>query len=252
MSRRALVSVRAVAMVVAVVALGAMPAVAQDGVPRTAWGHSDLQGIWDFRSITPLERPEVLGDRAFLSEEEAAELEHAVVDRNARLLTRSPSRRRPAATCTGGRTGHWGPTTISGWTWEPASLARGVPRWIIDPPNGRLPALTANGQRRAETRRQYVQQGHPRCFMVGSRCRGSLPAGDQRRSTHHAELLQPKPAGVSDPGPRRAAYRNGSHRSCRPSRWASSPERQLPSVVGGCTRPLGRGYFGCRDLELRR
>ena len=252
MSRRALVSVRAVAMVVAVVALGAMPAVAQDGVPRTAWGHSDLQGIWDFRSITPLERPEVLGDRAFLSEEEAAELEHAVVDRNARLLTRSPE-----STTAGGNV-YWRADGSLGaynnlWLDLGTSVV-GTRRTslIIDPPNGRLPALTANGQRRAETRRQYVQQGHPRCFMVGSRCRGSLPAGDQRRSTHHAELLQPKPAGVSDPGPRRAAYRNGSHRSCRPSRWASSPERQLPSVVGGCTRPLGRGCFGCRDLELRR
>ena len=39
--------------------------------PRTPWGHPDLQGIWDFRTITPLERPEALGDLAFLTAEEA-------------------------------------------------------------------------------------------------------------------------------------------------------------------------------------
>ncbi len=42
---------------------------------RTAWGAPDLQGIWDFRTITPLERPEALGDKAVLTAEEAAEYE---------------------------------------------------------------------------------------------------------------------------------------------------------------------------------
>ncbi|MCE2515477.1 MAG: hypothetical protein J4F37_10780, partial [Acidobacteria bacterium] len=47
----------------AIVALAAAPAAAQ--TLRTAWGAPDLQGIWDFRTITPLERPEDLGDKAF-------------------------------------------------------------------------------------------------------------------------------------------------------------------------------------------
>ena len=66
--------------------------------PRTSWGQPDLQGIWDFRTITPLERPEVLGDRAFLTAEEAAALEGDVVDRNLRLLNRGAER-----TSTGGQ-----------------------------------------------------------------------------------------------------------------------------------------------------
>ena len=70
---------------------------------------------------------------------------------------------------------------------------------VIDPPNGRLPALTANGQRRAEARRRYVQQGAPRRFMVGPRRCRSLPAGAQLRSPDHAGRLQPKPVAVSDP-----------------------------------------------------
>ena len=40
---------------------------------RNAQGHPDIQGIWDFRSLTPLERPKGLGDKAvFTPEEEEA------------------------------------------------------------------------------------------------------------------------------------------------------------------------------------
>ena len=55
--------------VLAVLASGAMaaaPAVAQD-VPRTPWGASDLQGVWNFRTITPMHRPADLADREFLT-----------------------------------------------------------------------------------------------------------------------------------------------------------------------------------------
>ncbi len=42
-------------------------------VPRNAQGHPDFQGNWDFRTLTPLERPEELGDKAvFTAEEEEA------------------------------------------------------------------------------------------------------------------------------------------------------------------------------------
>ena len=34
-----------------------MPAIASAQATRTPWGHPDLQGIWDFRTITPMERP---------------------------------------------------------------------------------------------------------------------------------------------------------------------------------------------------
>ena len=52
---------------------------------RTAWGHPDLQGVWDFATMTPLQRPK---DQAseFLSEEEAAAAEKAIKDRIASEL----------------------------------------------------------------------------------------------------------------------------------------------------------------------
>ena len=54
--------------------------------PSTPWGDPDLQGIWDYRTLTPLERPEEFADRTVATEEEAAEYElraNAVRDRPA-------------------------------------------------------------------------------------------------------------------------------------------------------------------------
>ena len=67
-------------MSVAFVVLVAVPALAQDSAPRTAWGEPDLQGVWDFRTITPMQRPERYGDKEFLTAEEAAALDQAAVD----------------------------------------------------------------------------------------------------------------------------------------------------------------------------
>ena len=44
-------------------------------MPRLPDGQPDLQGYWTTQTFTPLERPERLADREFLSEEEAAELQ---------------------------------------------------------------------------------------------------------------------------------------------------------------------------------
>ena len=43
--------------------------------PRTAWGAPDLNGVWDFRTLTPFERPEDLSDQSLFTAEEAAAFE---------------------------------------------------------------------------------------------------------------------------------------------------------------------------------
>ena len=61
-----------------VVALGPVSAAGQTPdsgsgtLPRTAWGDPDLQGVWDFRTLTPLERPDALADQQVFASEEAA------------------------------------------------------------------------------------------------------------------------------------------------------------------------------------
>ena len=109
----------------------------------TEWGDPDLQGVWDFGTLTPLQRPEDQADKAFLTEEEAAAASAAVADRIARELEPSEVGRGALAV---------GDTNAAGrynefWM-ERATNVVGDRRMslIIDPPDGRLPPLTPEGE----------------------------------------------------------------------------------------------------------
>ena len=141
MQQRSFVLVQLLAtMVVAGLLLTPASAAAQAGdyePPRTAWGAPDLQGVWDFRTLTPFERPVELRERAVLvAEFEARRLaEFAVRD------DQEP------ADVVGNYNQFW---------FDPGSTAVETRRTslVIDPPNGRIPALTsAAAQKRAELER---------------------------------------------------------------------------------------------------
>ena len=134
------------ALMVVVVGLAAIPimAAAQE-MPRTAWGEPDLQGVWDFRTLTPLQRPEDSGDKAFLTAEEAAEREQAEVDRNISLWEQAPR-----TTEAGGNVGGYNNFWMDRGTRVIETLRTSL---IIDPPNGRLPELTEKGEARARINR---------------------------------------------------------------------------------------------------
>ena len=125
-----------VLMVFPTAAAGQAPLLTPDGQP-------DLQGVWDFRTMTPLERPEGQ-ERAFLSEEEAAQLEAGATARRAELLEPSEVRTEPlpaggGGLAVGGYNDFWldyGTNVIGD---RRTSL-------IVDPPDGRLPALTPEGE----------------------------------------------------------------------------------------------------------
>ncbi len=160
MRHRVLVFVSAMAVLVALVSFGAAPAVAQSAAVRTAWDEPDLRGIWDFRTITPLERPDDLADQAFLTEEEAANLEQEVVDRNVRLLERAAERTTAADQVDRREDGT--PGFYNNFWLDRGTRAVGTRRTslIIDPPNGQIPALTPSGQQRAEAS-QANRREHP-------------------------------------------------------------------------------------------
>ena len=137
---------------VAVAAVGAVPAEAQTDPPRTAWGAPDLGGVWDFRSITPMQRPEDLADRDFLTEEAAAALEQRAIDRQNRFLSLPAQRteagdnvdRRPD-----GGNGSYNHTWLDSGTQTVGTRRTSL---IVDPPNGRYPTMTADGQARTAAR----------------------------------------------------------------------------------------------------
>ena len=130
------------AVIVALVGLAALPAaaLAQDA-PKTAWGAPDLEGVWDFRTITPLQRPEDLGDKAFLTEEEAVQREQAAVQRDIDAWN-AEARRTEAGGNVGGYNNFW---------MDRGTRVIGTRRTslIIDPPNGRMPESTDAGRARA-------------------------------------------------------------------------------------------------------
>ncbi len=115
-------------------------------VPRTPWGDPDLEGVWDYRTITPLERRPELGDRAYYTDEEIAELEAGA----ARRLDRPPDDETPAN------------LVHAQYMTDPGRFVDESRRTslIIDPPNGRIPPLTPEGERRqAEARAAAVPGG---------------------------------------------------------------------------------------------
>ena len=74
-------SLLAAGLLGAVLVLPAGRAAAQTGdTPRTPWGAPDLGGVWDYRSATPMARPEEFADRAVMTEEEAAALARRTAD----------------------------------------------------------------------------------------------------------------------------------------------------------------------------
>jgi len=96
---------------------------------RTPDGQPDLQGIWTNATITPIERPASLADRAFLSDDEIRAME-----------TRTAERRIEAdnniEVAAGGNVGGYNQIWLdSGDT----VLSTGQTSLIVDPPNGRAP-----------------------------------------------------------------------------------------------------------------
>ena len=122
-------------------------------VPRTPWGDPDLQGMWPGNVSAPLQRPVDLGERATLTDAEFAQREAQARAQgeadSQQFVPASPGQ----AGGRGGRGGRGGGGIGPPDHW----LERGTPirqtSLIVDPPNGRLPALVAGAEERRKAAR---------------------------------------------------------------------------------------------------
>ncbi len=151
MNRRNVASIGAVAAVMAIGSLTPAPVRGQGAAPasskkpvaakgwklaRTPWGDPDLQGIWNNGTITPLERPASAGHKDILSEEEAQGLDQEAA-------TRADPNRRPTDKVADLELAY-------NAEWWDRGKSVGRTSLIIDPPDGRLPPLTPDGQKKRE------------------------------------------------------------------------------------------------------
>jgi hypothetical protein len=147
--------------------------------PRTEDGQPDLRGVWDYRTITPMERPVSLGTKEFFTEEEAANFEKEENRRQTRDLI-DPE--------VGGLMYPPGGVVPYNEFWyDRGNQVVGTRRTslIVDPPNGRLPEMTPEGKKRAELRAAEqldTQLGHPHADSwedrpLQERCLVGLNAG---------------------------------------------------------------------------
>jgi hypothetical protein len=126
--------------VVILILLAATTAGAQDTVRRTPWGDPDLEGIWTNATLTPLQRPPELAGKEFFTPEEAAQF------RRTRIEQTNADRPLPP-----GQVGAYNDAFFERGT----SLVRsGRTSLIVDPPDGRIPALTPEAERKVEARRK--------------------------------------------------------------------------------------------------
>ena len=159
-----------------VVSTAAAQARASDGeweVPRTPDGHPDLQGNWSNSTMTPFERRE--GQGPVYTPEEVAEIEQGYVDRTVLGAQPSdPDRPPPPPKNTISAADSYNNVYFERGTG--VAVVNGEPRTslITFPSNGRLPALTPEGETRRQERRdligQFGQYDHPELRPFAERC----------------------------------------------------------------------------------
>ena len=115
-------------------------------IPRGPDGRPDLSGIWSFATVTPLERPAELGNKAVLTDAEAVEFEKQIIARE------DKDSRDGGAEADVSR-------AYNDFWWDRGTKVVGTHRTslIIDPPDGRIPPLTPEAQKRSAAVAQRMQ-----------------------------------------------------------------------------------------------
>jgi hypothetical protein len=125
----------------------------------TPWGEPDLQGIWTAEFDTPLQRPAKYADQEFFTEAQRAELDKE----RATFVERRRARK---------DTGVGDADVTVGMSLNPIGARTSL---IVDPPEGRMPALTPKAEKAAIADREFrlaLLQATETCKSQAVQCRG--------------------------------------------------------------------------------
>ena len=171
MSKRSvgLRSIGVAAVIMAVVVLLKLAPVprAEDAVrsgpaPKTPWGEPDLQGIWTNNYEIPLQRPARYANKEFFTDQERAELDQqrtAIIDRQADKTRRTRGTEQDVS-------GAYNQAIFV--THKHVGRRTSL---IVDPPDGRIPPLTPEAQKRRDAIRQFQLA----LLQATDTCKNKLP-----------------------------------------------------------------------------
>jgi len=119
--------------------------------PRTADGHPDLNGVWFFGTLTPLQRPDDVAGRTHLNDEEIAAIEKRAAAR---------------------------PESFGLFGDKSKYVFDKRTSLVVDPPDGKVPPMTPAGQKRQDER-SAMRRGaaHPEDLPIYERCILGFNAG---------------------------------------------------------------------------
>ena len=148
MNQPSLMPIKALVLSCCITASSLSAAAGQPQVERTPDGHPNLQGVWNFSTATPMERPEELSGQETLTDEEAAAYEQQLADR--RAANESENENAPLEA----RVGY----SVRIWFETGHTLAEKRTALVVDPLDGRIPPVTPAVEKRREERRALRQR----------------------------------------------------------------------------------------------
>jgi hypothetical protein len=133
--------------------------------PKTEYGYPDLQGVWNFSSSTPMQRPQRFGEQEFLTREE---VQTAIASQEARAVAADAAAARLVVNPEAPPVGDGDPGGYNDFWFEMANIGDTVrTSLIVYPPNGRLPPAVEGAQRQYGGLGPDIPSTRPVRFVVG-------------------------------------------------------------------------------------
>ena len=177
----------------AVMLMSMAPASLQGQAPaaspmKTAWGDPDLQGIWNDPYDTPLQRSPQFANQEFFTDEQIAELDKVRANLLRREYRDKDAQGKPTEQDVAG---------AYNAVFESHRPTGKRTSLIVDPPNGRMPARTAEAQKRDAEYKQYqlaLMSNTYTCKIGAPSCRGGKygppsPRRNEKPPTYSTDRL---------------------------------------------------------------